>query len=344
MPRLCGRDGGEYGGYQGRVFTHDSRECDGAKKIHLAMARDTKIDFGKTAADYSRYRAGFPEQFFERMFSAGLVRKGDRLLDLGTGTGTLARGFATRGCLVAALDPSCALLEQAKRLAGEAGLDDITYIEGRAEAIPFGDKSLDVVTAGQCWHWFDGTKAAAEVYRVLRDRGRIIVAHFDWISLPGNIVEATEALMGEHNPKRILAGSGLHGESLRVLAVAGFERIETASFDVEVPYNREAWRGRARAHGGIGGSLSANAVQAFDEALARLLEEKFLADPLQVPHRVWYAAAMKEEKKPGGPFANDDLDEEVRAADDTGMVAQQQEINAEDTLLSTDQSEDSEAP
>lgn len=42
---------------------------------------------------------------------------------------------------------------------------------------------------------------------------------------------------------------------------------------------------------------------------------------------------MNEKQKPGGPFADDDLDEEVRAADDTGMVAQQQEINAEEAAL-----------
>lgn len=49
---------------------------------------------------------------------------------------------------------------------------------------------------------------------------------------------------------------------------------------------------------------------------------------------------MSKEQKPGGPFGNDDLDEEVRAADDTGMVAQQQEINAEE-LFPDDQAGDS---
>jgi hypothetical protein len=50
---------------------------------------------------------------------------------------------------------------------------------------------------------------------------------------------------------------------------------------------------------------------------------------------------MNEEQKPRGPFADDDLDEEVRAADDTGMVAQQQEINAEEALLPENADEDS---
>ena len=42
---------------------------------------------------------------------------------------------------------------------------------------------------------------------------------------------------------------------------------------------------------------------------------------------------MSQDQKQRGPFADDDLDDEVRAADDTGMVAQQQEINAEEASL-----------
>ena len=251
-----------------------------------------KIDFGKTAQDYGRYRAGFPKEFFDRVAGSGFVRPRDRLLDLGTGTGTLARGFAELGCLVTALDPSRPLIDQAEHLDRAAGINGITYLEGRAEAIPLGDHSFDVVTAGQCWHWFNGAKAAAEACRVLRDGGRIIVAHFDWISLPGNSVEATEELMAAHNPNRILAGSGLHPESLFALATEGFTEIETASFDIQASYTHEAWRGRVRAHGGIGGSLGPAEVRAFDAALEQLLKKHSVPDPFSVPHRVWFATAV----------------------------------------------------
>ena len=52
------------------------------------------IDFGRTALDYGRHRAGFPDRFFERLFADRIVAAGDRVLDLGTGTGTVARGLA----------------------------------------------------------------------------------------------------------------------------------------------------------------------------------------------------------------------------------------------------------
>jgi ubiquinone/menaquinone biosynthesis C-methylase UbiE len=72
------------------------------------------VDFGKTAENYSRYRPVFPNAFFERL--SGIGRDSQRVLHLGTGTGSLARGFAARGCEVTGVDVSESMLEEAKRL------------------------------------------------------------------------------------------------------------------------------------------------------------------------------------------------------------------------------------
>ncbi len=113
-----------------------------------------KPDFGATAADYACYRAGFPESFFTRLSGFGIGLPDQSIVDLGTGTGTLARGFARRGCRVTAIDPSPALLDEARRLDREAG-QTVDYREARAEDTGLDDESADGVTAGQCWHWFD---------------------------------------------------------------------------------------------------------------------------------------------------------------------------------------------
>ena len=76
------------------------------------------------------------------------------MLDLGTGTGTVARGLAKRGCLVTGLDPSAQMLEQAGGLDEEAGVS-VRYIQAHAEDTHLPERGFDVVTAGQCWHWFD---------------------------------------------------------------------------------------------------------------------------------------------------------------------------------------------
>ncbi len=122
----------------------------------------TRIDFGKTAGDYAKYRAGFPEAFFERLATMDVIRAGMKALDLGTGTGTVARGMATRGLEVTGLDKSTALMEQAKLLDAEAGVA-VRYVEGTAEATGFPGHTFDIVTAGQCWHWFKRAEAAKEV-------------------------------------------------------------------------------------------------------------------------------------------------------------------------------------
>ncbi len=243
------------------------------------------IDFGRTAKDYGAWRAGFPEALYDRLARFRIGAAGQRVLDLGTGTGTLGRGFARRGCVVTGLDPSDSLIGEAQRLDREAGVE-IEYVTATAEETGLPDGAFDVVSAGQCWHWFEQPRAAAEARRLLAPGGALVLAHFDWIPLPGNVVEATETLIKAHNPEWRFGGmTGLHARELADVAIAGFTDIETFSFDAAVPYSHEAWRGRVRASAGVGASLAPDRVEAFDAEHAALLKERFPGDPLQVLHR-----------------------------------------------------------
>ncbi|MDB5108736.1 MAG: Methyltransferase type 11 [Candidatus Binatus sp.] len=255
--------------------------------------KDLRADFGKAASDYGRHRAGFPDQFFDRLISSGIAKPGMRALDLGTGTGTIARGLALRGCEVVGLDRSAPLMEQAAELDREAGVR-VSYVNAPAEETGMQEASFDLVTAGQCWHWFDRPRAAAESLRVLKTDGRLVIGHFDWIALPGNMVEATEKLIEAHNPKWTFGGGlGLYPHWPRDIAISGFKQIETWSFDLDVPYSHEAWRGRIRASAGVGASLSPDAVTAFDEELRTMLASRFPDDPMRVLHRVSATIGVK---------------------------------------------------
>ena len=247
-----------------------------------------QIDFGKTASDYGRHRAGFPDRFFDRVFESRLIAPGQGLLDLGTGTGAVARGMALRGCSVTGLDPSVSMTGQAKLLDREAGVD-IRYVTARAEETGLPDGAFDVVTAGQCWHWFDRPRAAAEVRRLLVPGGLLMIAHFDWMPLEGSAVAATEALILEHNPKwaPMAGGNGLHPLWFADLEQAGYRDIESFTFDLAVPYTHEAWLGRIRASAGVGASLPPDAVARFDADHKAMLERDFPGDIIDMPHRVF---------------------------------------------------------
>ncbi len=251
------------------------------------------IDFGLTANDYARHRAGFPESFFERIATFGIGLHGQAVVDLGTGTGTLARNFARRGCAVIGIDPAAKMLEQAKELSAAEGVK-IDYRVATAEATGLPDESADVVSAGQCWHWFDGDAAAKECFRLLRPSGKIVIAHFDWIPLKGNVVEATEQLIQSYNPAwKLGGGSGVYPLWPRHLAENGFLNLEIFTYDTFPVYSHEAWRGRIRASAGVGASLPAEKVSAFDAELADILRTRFPDDPLPIHHRVFALIGQK---------------------------------------------------
>jgi len=254
-----------------------------------------RVDFGRTASDYRRHRAGFPDKFFDEISQQLNLRSGQSALDIGTGTGTIARGLARQGLNVIGIDPAPELLSEAVEI-DRAEQIVIDYREGRAEALEFPEGTFDLVVAGQCWHWFDRDHAAAETFRVLRPGGFIVIAHFDWLPLPGNVVAATEALILNVNPAWTMAGgTGLYPQWLADLASAGFVGLETRSFDVLQPYTHAAWCGRIRASAGVKASLDDEAAERFETALRSTLQAAYRDDPLLIPHRVWWVTG----KRPG---------------------------------------------
>jgi SAM-dependent methyltransferase len=256
------------------------------------VSETTSPDFGRTAEDYGKYRAGFPAELIDRLVELDAVQAEDRALDVGTGTGTLARLLAAHVRSVLGIDPSAQLLRRAREVEGSP--TNVSYEVGVAEETGLPDCSIDLVAAGQCWHWFDRDLAAAEFARVLVPGGRVVIAHFDWIPVDGNVVAATEALILKYNPEWNLGGgTGIYAAWLADLALAGFAHLETFSFDLTVPYSHEAWIGRIRASAGVGATLPGSEVKRFSNELATQLGERFPEDPLAVPHRTWALVGRK---------------------------------------------------
>jgi SAM-dependent methyltransferase len=126
--------------------------------------RTRATSFGKVADDYARYRPGYPDDAVAWLVGTTPTT----VLELGAGTGKLTRSICALGHRVIASDPDEAMRARLREQAPEARV-----IAATAERIPLHASSVDVVAAGQAFHWFDADRAWPEIARVLRPGGSL---------------------------------------------------------------------------------------------------------------------------------------------------------------------------
>jgi SAM-dependent methyltransferase len=133
---------------------------------------DAKQRFSNRAADYVRYRPGYPSELLDVLRKECGLRPAHVVADIGSGTGFLSELFLQIGNRVYGVEPNSEM-----RQAGEeylASYDGFSSIEGSAESTTLEGASVDFVTAGQAFHWFEQEKTRAEFRRILRPRGWVV--------------------------------------------------------------------------------------------------------------------------------------------------------------------------
>jgi SAM-dependent methyltransferase len=118
--------------------------------------------FALVAQEYERGRPGYPREAIDWLLGA----EPRDVVDVGAGTGKLTAALADAGHRVVAVEP----LEQ-MRAQLAASLPAVAALAGTAERLPLQDTSVDAVTVGAAFHWFDQSAALTEIARVLRPGG-----------------------------------------------------------------------------------------------------------------------------------------------------------------------------
>lgn len=249
-----------------------------------SIDRGRSIDWGRTSSDYAAFRPGPPPSFYARLRELGVGIGGQRILDLGTGTGVLAREFARAGCRAVGVDTSVAQVEMARELARGERLT-VEFLAAPAEDTGLPSRSFDAVTANQCWLYFDRDRAVAEVRRLLVPAGVLVVSHFTYLPRLDPIAGRTEELVVRFNPQWTAAGWSGDVPAVPRWVRSDFSLAGAFVYDEAIPFTRESWRGRMRACRGVGAALSEAEVERFDAAHAALLEAE-VPERFTVLHRI----------------------------------------------------------
>jgi SAM-dependent methyltransferase len=136
---------------------------------------DAKERFSRRVADYVKFRPGYPAAILDLLRDECGLRAAEScvIADVGSGTGFLAELFLRQGNRVFGVEPNLEM-----RLAGEGFLREFanfTSVAGAAEGTTLADASVNLVTAGQAFHWFEPMAARREFMRILKPGGWLVL-------------------------------------------------------------------------------------------------------------------------------------------------------------------------
>lgn len=130
--------------------------------------------FATTVALYEELRPPYPPSFFREVALRRGLDKQHALIDLGTGPGLLALGFAPYVGRIVGVDPEPAMLDAARQ-AAERASQPFTLIPGKAEDLADDIGRFDVVTIGRALHWMDRDAMLERLERLVAAGGVILI-------------------------------------------------------------------------------------------------------------------------------------------------------------------------
>lgn len=222
------------------------------------------FDWGKASKEYAKYRDIYPKEFYEKLAEISLGVQGQKVLDIGTGTGVIPRNMYVYGADWTGADISENQIAYAKRLSQEAGMN-IRFLISAAENIDFPDGSFDLITACQCFMYFDKDVLLPRVHRMLKTDGHFVVIYMAWLPEESEIAKTSEEMVLKYNPSWTGAHMTRYTLETPPWCKDLFEPVHMLTYDLPVTFTRDSWHGRMKACRGIGASsLSRDEISAWE--------------------------------------------------------------------------------
>jgi len=142
---------------------------------HDSDQRRYGVVFDTVAAEYDRNRPGYPDELVDRAVQAAGLTDGDRVLEIGCGTGQLTRSLVGRGLRVTAIEPGANLIELAGRAA--RGTGSVEFINSRFEDAAI-EGGFAAAFCASAFHWLDPDVSWAKVARLLAPGGLLALIQY----------------------------------------------------------------------------------------------------------------------------------------------------------------------
>ena len=223
------------------------------------------FDWGKTSEDYAKYRDIYPKEFYDYILNLGLCKDGQNVLDIGTGTGVLPRNMYKYGAQWLGTDISENQIKYAQKLSQENGMD-IKYLVSSAEELDFPAGSFDIVTACQCFGYFDKKVILPKIHKFLVDVGHFAVLFMAWLPYESEIAMTSENIVLKYNPDWNGGRMKRYDLPEPEWSKEYFTLANAITFDIPLTFTRETWHGRIKSCRGIGASnLSPDQIAAWEK-------------------------------------------------------------------------------
>ncbi|MCR4692157.1 MAG: methyltransferase domain-containing protein [Lachnospiraceae bacterium] len=245
------------------------------------------FDWGNTSKDYAKFRDVYPDAFYQSILDLGLCKNGQKVLDVGTGTGVLPRNMYRYGAKWIGTDISENQIEQAKLLAAEKGMD-IEFYTCPAEEIDYPDDTFDVITVCQCIWYLDAEAITGKFARMLKSGGKLLILYMGWLPYEDAVAGKSEEIILKHNPNWSSYGDKVQPVFVPDALLENFDVVLRKEYRVDVPFTREGWHGRMRACRGVGAAMTTEQLMAWDEEHMRMLHES-APEKFIVKHYVSFA-------------------------------------------------------